>query len=374
MRIGLLGFGVVGRGVYDLTSERSDMQVAKVVCLEEISLPDAEVTKDFQSVLQDETIDTVVEAMGGLHPAYEFVRAAIEAGKNIVTSNKALVATFYDDLIPLAQQKGVQFRCTAAVGGGIGWLSELERARRVQTIESVGGIMNGTCNYILDSMTRLGLTYVDALRQAQELGYAEANPTTDVEGIDTWHKLILSSNIAFGVSMDTESVPAAGISRISAEDVAQFKEHGYVCKLISTGIMDGGKVSAFVQPTLCRQGEPEAAVPANYNLITLVGSASGRMSFFGQGAGRYPTAYNVLQDCADVLVGRGFYSPYGGKCAADNSLLRCYYVRGEKDAWLSENEQTTWGDAVITGPVAVSKMHSWLKEHPNAFIAALPVE
>ncbi|MBO5078849.1 MAG: homoserine dehydrogenase, partial [Oscillospiraceae bacterium] len=149
MKIGLLGFGVVGRGVYDLVADREDIQVAKVVCLEDVSLPDAEVTKDFQSVLNDDSIDTVVEAMGGLHPAYEFVRAAMEAGKNIVTSNKALVATYYDDLIPLAESKGVQFRCTAAVGGGIGWLSELQRARRTQAITRVGGIMNGTCNYIL---------------------------------------------------------------------------------------------------------------------------------------------------------------------------------------------------------------------------------
>ena len=185
MNIGLLGFGVVGRGVYDITSARSDMQVKKVICLEEISLPDAEVTRDFPSLLADDSIDTVVEAMGGLHPAYEFVKAAIEAGKNVVTSNKALVATFYDELIPLAKEKGVCFRCTAAVGGGIGWLSELERARRTQTIEQVGGIMNGTCNYILDSMTRLGLGYDEALSQAQALGYAEANPTTDVDGIDT---------------------------------------------------------------------------------------------------------------------------------------------------------------------------------------------
>ena len=171
MKIGLLGFGVVGRGVYDLVADRNDIQVAKVLCLEDITLPDAEVTKDFHSILNDETIDTVVEAMGGLHPAYDFVRAAMEAGKNIVTSNKALVATFYDDLIPLAMEKGLLFRCTAAVGGGIGWLSELERARRSQTIEKVGGIMNGTCNYILDSMTRLGLDYDVALKQAQQLGY-----------------------------------------------------------------------------------------------------------------------------------------------------------------------------------------------------------
>ena len=373
MRIGLLGFGVVGKGVYDLTAERTDMQVAKVLCLENITLPDAQVTKNFEDIITDTTIDTVVEAMGGLHPAYEFVRAAIEAGKNIVTSNKALVATFYDELLPLAQSKGISFRCTAAVGGGIGWLSELERARRIQKLHRVGGIMNGTCNYILDSMTRLGLTYADALSQAQALGYAEANPSTDVDGIDTWHKVILSSNIGFAVSLEPASVPAAGISKIRAEDVANFKAHGLVCKLISTGKNQDGKIQAYVQPTLVRQGEPEAAVPANYNLITLVGSASGRMSFFGQGAGRYPTAYNVVQDCADVLAGKGFYSPYGAKVSAENTDELCYYVSGAQDAWLEENKQENWGDAIVTKPVAVSAMHAWLKANPGAFIAALPV-
>ncbi|MBQ6832018.1 MAG: homoserine dehydrogenase [Oscillospiraceae bacterium] len=374
MNMGLLGFGVVGRGVYDLTADRDDMFVKKVVCLEDVQLPDAEVTKDFNSILTDESIDTVVEAMGGLHPAYEFVRASIEAGKNVVTSNKALVATFYDELIPLAKEKGVLFRCTAAVGGGIGWLSELERARRIQTLEQVGGIMNGTCNYILDSMTRLDLGYDEALSQAQALGYAEANPTTDVEGIDTWHKVILSSNIAFGISVDTDSVPAAGISRITAGDVKNFKEHGYVCKLISTGMMKDGKLSAFVQPTLCPAGSLEAAVPANYNLITLVGSASGRMSFYGQGAGRYPTAYNVMQDCADVLAGKGFYSPYGGKVSAENAVELRYYVRGGSDAWLDAQTAEHWNDAVITKPVPVNEMHKWLKAHSDAFIAALPQE
>ena len=374
MKIGLLGFGVVGRGVYDLTATREDITVAKVVCLEDVSLPDAEVTKDFQSVLNDESIDTVVEAMGGLHPAYEFVRAAIEAGKNIVTSNKALVATFYDELIPLAKEKGVYFRCTAAVGGGIGWLSELERARRSQTIVKVGGIMNGTCNYILDSMTRLGLGYDEALSQAQKLGYAEANPTTDVDGIDTWHKVILSSNIAFGISVEPGSVPAAGIRHITAGDVANFKEHGYVCKLISTGKMENGKLSAYVHPTLVPAGALEANVPANYNLITLIGEASGPMSFYGQGAGRYPTAYNVVQDCTDVLMGKGFYSPYGGKVSAKNDTALQFYVRGGKDAWLEENTAESWNDGVITKPVAVEAMHGWLKDHPGTFIAALPTE
>ena len=367
MKIGLLGFGVVGRGVYEITEKRDDMQVVKVLCLEDINLPDAESVKDIKLIVEDESIDTVVEAMGGLHPAYEFVRAAIEAGKNVVTSNKALVCSFYDELLPLAKEKGVSFRSTAAVGGGIGWLSELERARRVQSFKEVGGIMNGTCNYILDNMTRQGLPYADVLKQAQKLGYAEANPSTDVDGIDTWHKVILSCNIAFGVSLDRETVPVAGIRNIQAQDVENFKAHDLVCKLISTGKRTENGYSAYVHPTLVKAGELEAAVPMNYNLITFVGETSDRMSFYGQGAGRYPTAYNVVQDLVDVLEGKGFYAPYGGKVAADTSEELTWYVRGNWEGEVAE----TWGSAVVTKAVSVADMHAWIKANPDAFVAAI---
>ena len=367
MKIALLGFGVVGRGVYDIVANRDDMQVKKVLCLEDINLPDAEAVKNIRDIVEDAEIDTVVEAMGGLHPAYEFVSAAIAAGKNVVTSNKALVCSFFDQLLPQAMEKGVMLRCTAAVGGGIGWLSELERARRVQKIMKVGGIMNGTCNYILDNMTRQGLPYDQVLKTAQQLGYAEANPSTDVDGIDTWHKVILSSNIAFGISLDHSSVPVAGIRNIQAQDVENFTAHGLVCKLISTGKRVGDGFSAFVQPTLVKNGEPEAAVPMNYNLITFVGETSDRMSFFGQGAGRYPTAYNVVQDLVDLTEGKGFYSPYGGSVQACNEEEMTYYVRGN---WEGEIEET-WGNAVLTKPVSVSKMHAWIKENPDAFVAAV---
>ena len=370
MKIALLGFGVVGRGVYDIVANRDDMQVKKVLCLEDINLPDAEAVKNIRDIVEDAEIDTVVEAMGGLHPAYEFVSAAIAAGKNVVTSNKALVCSFFDQLLPQAMEKGVMLRCTAAVGGGIGWLSELERARRVQKIMKVGGIMNGTCNYILDNMTRQGLPYDQVLKTAQQLGYAEANPSTDVDGIDTWHKVILSSNIAFGVSLDPATVPVTGISKITADDVAAFTAHGYTCKLISTGKQADGKYSAYVQPTLVGAGQPEAAVPSNFNLITLDGIYSGRMSFFGQGAGRYPTAYNVVQDCKDLLAGKGFYSPYGPKVAAVNDGELSFYVRGASDAWLQERTAEKWGDAVVTKPVPVDQMHAWLRSNEGAFIAA----
>ncbi len=372
MRIGLLGFGTVGKGVYELTAPRNDIQVVKVLCRRELTLPDAQVTHDFNDILNDDTIDTVVEVIGGLHPAWEYVKAAIEAGKNVVTANKALVAHYYDELLPLANAKGVSVRCTASVGGGIGWLSELERVRRCETVSRVGGIMNGTCNYILDSMTRLDLEYADVLRNAQVLGYAEADPSTDVDGIDTWHKLIVSANIAFGISLDIDAIPAAGISKITRDDVAIFRRKGYTCKLMSAAQVAEGFYSAYVQPTLVENGALEAAVPMNYNLITLQGNTSGRQSFFGQGAGRYPTAYNVVQDCVDILAGRGFYCPYGVKVAVLNDKRLRYYVRGAKDAWLQSQKQESWGEAIVTKPVRVDEMHAWLKKNPDAFIAALP--
>ena len=374
MKIGLLGFGTVGRGVYELTAARSDMQVVRVLCRRDISLPDAQVTHDFNDILNDPKIDTVVEAIGGLQPAWDYVRRSIEAGKNVITANKALVATYYDELLPLTEKMGVMLRCTASVGGGIGWLSELERVRRCEPVSHVGGIMNGTCNYILDSMTRLNLGYGEALRQAQFLGYAEADPTTDVDGIDTWHKLIVSANIAFGVSLDTAAVPAAGIRHITAADVENFSRHGLVCKLVSSGNHKGGSFSAWVQPTLFPVGAPEAAVPANYNLITLVGNTSGRQSFLGQGAGRYPTAYNVVQDCVDLIRGNGFYCGYGKKVSIDNTEKLRYYVRYGADPWLQAHTDEIWDQAVITQPVTVEEMHRWLRDHPNAFIAALLAE
>ena len=366
MRIGLMGFGVVGRGVYEIVSQRQDMEVSKVLCLEDITLEKGEAVKDFRDIVEDDTIDTVVEAMGGLHPAYEFVRAALEAGKNVVSSNKALVCTFYDDLLPLARSKGVSFRCTAAVGGGIGWLSELERARRVQKLVTVGGIMNGTCNYILDNMTRKGADYDVVLKEAQGLGYAEANPSTDVDGTDTWHKVILSGNVAFGVSFDRDTVPVAGIRNITAADVESFTAHGKVCKLISTAAEKDGRYSAYVQPTLVPSDSLEGNVPLNFNLITFMGATSDKMSFYGQGAGRYPTAYNVVQDLVDVLLGKSFYAPYGGKVSAENTVKLTWYVRGPWQGSVTED----WGSGVITGPVTVEEMHQWLKGNPSAFVAA----
>ena len=362
MNIGLLGCGVVGGGILDFCAERADLTVAKVL----VRRPRPELgtlaVTDIADITGDPTIGIVIEVMGGLHPAYEYICAALRSGKHVVTANKAVISAFYSQLTQLAAENGVSLRCTAAVGGGIPWLVNLERCKRLDAISELGGIMNGTTNFIMDAMHAAPVSFPAILKQTQELGYAEADPTTDVEGIDTWHKLIVSANIGFGVSLDTSHIPAAGISRIKAEDVANFSANGLQCKLVSTADCRGGSYCAFVQPTLYPLGQPEAAVPANYNLITLEGNVSGRQSFFGQGAGRYPTAYNVVQDCVDFTLGR--------KGPVDNSVKMRYYVRGTEDAWLKEHRRAHWGAAVVTEEVSVEEMHRWLKEHEEAFIAA----
>ena len=201
MNIGLLGFGVVGRGVYDMLADRDDIRAAWVLCRRDLGELTARTTYEMQDILNDPSVDTVVEVMGGLHPAYEYVAAALRAGKNVVSSNKYLMCRYYDELNALAKEHGAALRCTAAVGGGIPWLTNLEKAARANHISRVWGILNGTTNYIMDAMHHSDVDFADVLAQAQALGYAEADPSADIDGLDIQRKLILSANVAFGVSL-----------------------------------------------------------------------------------------------------------------------------------------------------------------------------
>lgn len=182
MNIGLLGFGVVGRGVYDMLAGRDDIRTAWVLCRRDLGELTARTTYEMQDILNDPSVDTVVEVMGGLHPAYEYVAAALRAGKNVVSSNKYLMCRYYDELTALAKEHGAALRCTAAVGGGIPWLTNLEKAARANHISRVWGILNGTTNYIMDAMHSSDVDFADVLAQAQALGYAEADPSADIDG------------------------------------------------------------------------------------------------------------------------------------------------------------------------------------------------
>ena len=271
MVVALLGHGTVGGGVYELLKNRSDITVKYVLDRRPIAELGAVSVTDFSTILNDGEVDTVVEVMGGLEPAHEYMVAAMRAGKNIVTANKHLLAAYYDELTTLAKETGIGFRTSAAVGGGIPWLPNLQRLKRIGAVNEICGIMNGTTNYILSMMHKKGYDYESVLHDAQSFGYAEADPTADIEGYDIQRKLMISANIAFDASLTEQQVPAAGIAGITREDIAGFNEMGYVCKLYATAkrVADGA-ILAVVEPTLFKAETLEAAVPANYNLITAV--------------------------------------------------------------------------------------------------------
>lgn len=378
MKIGLLGFGVVGRGVYDILAGREDISVRTVLCRRDIGELTARTTREMDDILADPEIDTVVEVMGGLHPAYEYVSAALKAGKHVVTSNKHLVCHYYQELTALAKENGVALRSTAAVGGGIPWLTNLEKAAKVNEISKIWGILNGTTNYIMDAMHKSDVDFADVLKKAQELGYAEADPSADIDGWDIQRKLIISANAAFGVCLKEEDVPVFGIRSVTAEDIRRFQSRGYTCKLIASAERLRDSVAAYVEPTLLSADALESAVPANFNLISMEGAHMGRQSFFGQGAGRYPTAYNVVQDLMDIQSGvRSFYTDAFQPAETNNAgALHRYYVRTsahfpELDSFADE----VWDGAIITMPISVAHMHAVIHvmqaADPSSFMAAI---
>ena len=327
MNIGLLGFGVVGRGVYDMLAGRDDIRAVWVLCRRDLGELTARTTYEMQDILDDPAVDTVVEVMGGLHPAYEYVAAALRAGKNVVSSNKYLMCRYYDELTALANEHGAALRCTAAVGGGIPWLTNLEKAAHANHISRVWGILNGTTNYIMDAMHGSDADFADVLAQAQALGYAEADPTADVEGLDARRKIVLSADLAFGVNIREEDIPCVGISSITAGDIAKAKDEGLTYKLIARAEKNGRAVAAFVCPTLFPSSAPEAHTDGTGNLVTLFASRFGKQSFSGAGAGGYPTGSNVLRDCLDVADGcRSFYADSFTPCSVNLSGTQCKWL------------------------------------------------
>ena len=268
--------------------------------------------------------------------------------------------------------------CVAAVGGGIPWLVNLERCKRLDRVVSVGGIMNGTSNFIMDAMHASPVSFPDILKKAQDLGYAEADPSADIDGDDIRRKLAISANVAFDALIDEEAIPTFGIRTVTDGDIAAFQRRGFVCKLLAAAQLSKEGICAWIEPTLVESHALEAAVPQNFNLITYYGESIGRQSFFGQGAGRYPTAYNVVQDCIDILCGqRSFYAADMAPAHLDLAgEAHPYYVRTEgHDDWLDSITVDRWEEGVITSAVSVGKMIAWakhrLKADPTCFIAGI---
>ena len=219
MNIGLLGCGVVGGGIMDFCTERTDLHVTKVLVRRERPELGERAVTDIGAITGDDDIGIVIEVMGGLHPAYEYICQALRSGKHVVTANKAVISAFYPELARLAAENGVALRCTAAVGGGIPWLTNLERCKRLDAICEIGGIMNGTTNFIMDAMHAAPVSFPAILKQAQELGYAEADPSADIDGDDVRRKLTISANVAFDALIREEDIPMFGIRTVTDGDI-----------------------------------------------------------------------------------------------------------------------------------------------------------
>ena len=328
MKVAVLGYGTVGVGVYEMLKKAEGLEAGPVLVRPGKKDADFKVC-DLNEIVADPSVDAVAEVMGGVEPAFSYAMAAIRAGKHFVTSNKALVAARGVELFHAANEQGVAFLFSAACGGGVPFLHNLARAVKTDEILSVGGILNGTTNFMLDRMQSSGMDYADALKQAQQLGYAEADPTADVTGLDAMRKIMLACAVAWGV-LPQEGLLNEGIDSLSAADVADFMARGRTCRLIASGCRAAdGRIAAYVEPVLLPAGEAECAVLKNFNLARYEGKNAGSIAMIGQGAGRWPTASAVLRDLSGIAEGESAMFP-ADVCngAADNAAeSHAYYVR-----------------------------------------------
>jgi homoserine dehydrogenase len=314
IKVGLIGFGTVGAGVVKLLAENAPLIRQKLganLILKKIA--DLDITTDrgvvvnpgllttnVSEVLDDPEIAIVIELIGGYEPAKTFVLRAINAGKHVVTANKALLAVHGMEIFAAAAKQGVEVLFEPAVGGGIPVLSAIRGNLSANRFSTVLGILNGTCNYILTRMTEEGAEFATVLKTAQELGYAEADPTFDVEGIDTAHKLCLLVSLCFGTWVKLEEVHTEGISSLSPVDITFAREFGYKIKLLAIGKQDGDCIEARVHPTMIPLHYPMADVDGVFNAVRLAGDFVGPVMFYGRGAGMNPTASAVVGELIDI--------------------------------------------------------------------------
>jgi homoserine dehydrogenase len=318
VRVGVLGCGNVGAALVQLIEQQGDvietrtgirLQVTRVAVRNmssprEVELADGVLTRDALGVVTDPDIDLVVEVIGGIEPARELITSALAAGKPVITANKELLANVGTELYAAADAAGVDLLFEAAVAGGIPVIRALRESLRGEPVRRVMGIINGTTNYILTKMTEEGADYADALSEAQRLGYAERDPTADVEGFDAGAKAAIIATIAFGSKVVAGDVYHEGISGISAADIAVARRLGYVVKLLGIAEQDPatGEVAVRVHPAMVPLTHPLAAVRDSYNAVFVEGDAVGSLMFYGRGAGGFPTASAVLGDLIDAAV------------------------------------------------------------------------
>jgi homoserine dehydrogenase len=317
VKIGLLGLGTVGGGVVKiLQTHREILEKRTGARLTLAAIADADLTRpregldlghlpmvnDADRVLDDPSIQIVIELIGGLEPARTFVLRAMAAGKHVVTANKALLAHHGAELYEEARQRGVTLAFEAAVAGGIPLIRAVKEGLVANRILSCYGIVNGTCNYILSKMTGAGEDFSVVLKEAQAHGYAEADPTFDIEGMDSAHKLQILASLAFRTYVDLKDIYTEGITRVTAQDIAYARELGYRIKLLAIAKASDGGIEVRVHPTMIRDSSPLAAVSGVFNAVFITGDSVGDLMFYGRGAGQMPTASAVLSDTVEIAT------------------------------------------------------------------------
>lgn len=375
MKIAILGYGTVGRGVDQIISEHVDgVEVTHILELPD-RLSDPRMTSSFDEILADEKIELVVECMGGVEPARTYIMAALQSGRHVVTSNKAVVAAHFAEFAAASVASGAGLFVEAAVGGGVPWIASVEKVRRIDEVTSFSGIMNGTTNYIVDAMRRQGAEFDVVLAEAQRLGFAERDPSADIDGIDVLNKTIISASVAFGVACE-KNLPASGIRNLTKADLELFAARGRTVKLLGRGLTSEGRYAAAVEPVAVAADSLEASVPGNFNLLTLDATTVGELKFYGQGAGSLPTGNAIVQDVLDCASGarRPVYD-FSRPLSYDPTLLRSDYVL-RTTAELGDTEE--FGpDALLardlTAEAARALLDEALAADPTTFMAALPV-
>lgn len=309
--VAVLGYGTVGSGVVEvfrLNQEKIDRCAGDRVRLKYVldlrDFPEDPVQElivhDFEKIISDESVDIVVEVMGGLEPAYTYVKRSLEAGKNVVTSNKALVAAHGSELLKIAKENHVNYLFEASVGGGIPIIRPLVSSLTADEIEEITGILNGTTNYMMTKMFYEGADYDEVLKEAQDNGFAERNPEADVEGMDACRKIAILSSIVSGKQVDFRDIYTEGITKITVQDMRYAKQMDAVIKLLATMKRDGGKIEAVVAPFLLPAEHPLASVNGVFNAVFVHGNALGDAMFYGSGAGKMPTASAVTADIVEA--------------------------------------------------------------------------
>jgi len=315
IKIGMLGLGTVGTGVYKVLKSQQEEMLPKLgarVELKKILVRNVEkaaakvddpsiITTNFEDIANDPEIEIVVEVMGGKQPAMNYILACLDAGKNVVTANKDLVASEGKKILATAKRNGKDFLYEASVAGGIPIIRPVKQCLAANHITELMGIFNGTTNFILTKMSQEGMEFGDALRLAQDMGYAEADPTADVEGYDACRKIAILTSLAYGQQVDYEDIYTEGITKITAEDFKYAKALGAAIKIFGTSRKEGNKLYAMVAPQMIQADNPLYAVNDVFNAICVTGNMLGDVMFYGKGAGKEATASAVVSDVVDAV-------------------------------------------------------------------------